>query len=352
MRTIDRPDFVNLPSDVAALFREAGRSSFFNLPEWYDVMAKTGLEAGTQPRLYVSSEAAVVASVADEGRPRDVHGFCNMYTIEHAILASSSDQARSLMAEFAREYPSTDVMLIAGLDPADPNFAAACAGLKDAGFVVKPYFCWGIWFEAIARGFEGYFEARPSVLKNTWRRKLSAMEKSARIEFRTEDEIDVEAFMTAYDAVYQESWKEAEPFAGFMPALMRAAAGLGALRYGVLEADGNPVAAQFWIVWAGAAIIYKLAYNEKWSKFSPGTLLTMYMARHVLERDAVHEITFGRGDDAYKKLWTSTRRERWGIEAANPKTVRGLSRAVRLKAALARDVLAGRRAPAKDVSAD
>jgi Acetyltransferase (GNAT) domain len=345
MRTIDRPDFLTLPDDVAALFARTRRDSFFNCPEWYDVVAKSGLDAGSQVRLYASSDAALVACVAAPVRPREIRGCCNMYTIEHAILADTPDHARAFMTEFARECSHMDGLLIPGLDPASPQFGAACAGLKDAGFVVKPHFSWGIWFEAIVSGFEGYFDARPSVLKNTWRRKLAVAEKSARVAFRTGDDIDIERFISSYDEVYQRSWKEPEPFPGFMSALMRTAAKLDALRYGVLEADGQPVAVQFWIVWGERAIIYKLAYDEKWSKFSPGTLLTMHMAKHVLQRDSVREINFGRGDDAYKKLWMSERRERWGIEAANPKTVRGLSRTVRLKAALARDLLAGRRGP-------
>ena len=346
MRTIDRPDFLNLPSDVTAVFAAASRASFFNLPEWYETLAQSGMEAGFQPRLYAGAHTALVASVSNGPSPRDIRGCCNMYTIEHAVLSESDDGVAPFMAEFARESPHTDVIMLPGLDPAGPQFAAAAAGLRQAGLLVKPYFSWGIWFEPIASGFEGYLDARPSQLKNTWRRKLGAMEKSAKLAFRTNSEMSTEDFIASYDSVYQRSWKEPEPFAGFMPSLMRMAAGKGALRHGVLLADGQPVAAQFWIVWAGRAIIYKLAYDEKWSKFSPGTLLTMHMVRHVLERDAVQEINFGRGDDEYKKLWMSMRRERWGIEAVNPKTLRGLGRAVRLTAALARDRLTGRRIPA------
>jgi CelD/BcsL family acetyltransferase involved in cellulose biosynthesis len=97
--------------------------------------------------------------------------------------------------------------------------------------------------------------------------------------------------------------------------------------------------AQFWIVWKNRAIIYKLAYDDKWSAFSPGTLLTFHMIRRVLEQDRPDEINFGRGDDDYKKLWMSARRERWGIEAANPRSVRGASRSLRVAAGMLRDRL-------------
>jgi hypothetical protein len=204
--------------------------------------------------------------------------------------------------------------------------------------VAKPYFAWGTWFQPVANmDFSAYLGARPSVLQNTWRRKSAAAQKAHQIAFETST--DVEAFIRVYDDVYARSWKEPEPFPDFMPALLRVAAELGALRRGVLMADEKPIAAQFWILWQGQAIIFKLAYDKDWSKFSPGTLLTMHMVKEVLEKDRVRELNFGRGDDDYKKLWMSERRERWGIEAVNPRSAAGFVRALKLSAARIRDRL-------------
>jgi CelD/BcsL family acetyltransferase involved in cellulose biosynthesis len=103
---------------------------------------------------------------------------------------------------------------------------------------------------------------------------------------------------------------------------------------GVLFIDEVPAAAQFWIVWGGRATIYKLLYAEHFARFSPGTLLTMEMMRCVLEQDKPSEIDFGRGDDSYKRLWLSSRSERWGIEAANPLMLKGLPRSFRIVAGM------------------
>jgi hypothetical protein len=47
------------------------------------------------------------------------------------------------------------------------------------------------------------------------------------------------------------------------------------------------------------------------------------MLEHVLDVDKVREVDYLTGDDAYKANWMSDRRERWGIMAFNPKTIRG-----------------------------
>ena len=344
MKIYNLANFSNLPDGLRALFAAGAEESFFNLPEWYDIVARHGLEPGWTPRLYASGEAALIACVAQGENGGEIRGCCNMYTIDHSVLAVSASGVRQLFTDLARERPLADGILLPGLDPADSRFAAALAGLQQAGLLARPYFCWGTWYETTTgQDFNAYLAARPSALKNTWRRKLPALEKSSRIAFRTSG--DVERFVLDYEDVYRRSWKTPEPFPEFLPALMRMAAHKGALRFGVLEADGNPVAVQFWIVWKKRAIIYKLAYDDKLRAFSPGTLLTFHMIRHVLEHDRPDEINFGRGDDNYKKLFMSARRERWGIQAANPRTVRGFSRSLRLVAGLARDRLFKRGPP-------
>jgi len=99
---------------------------------------------------------------------------------------------------------------------------------------------------------------------------------------------------------------------------------MGALRLGILSVDGEPAAAQLWIVHHGKALIYKLAYDERFADLSVGTILSATLFQHALDVDKVTEVDYLSGDDGYKKDWMSQRRERWGILALNPRTPRGV----------------------------
>jgi len=347
------PQFRQLPDHVAALFTDASEASFFNLAAWYDLMVQHAMEPGSRSVLYVGSGAGMRVALPCleltlQGT-RELRGFCNAYSCEHAIIRdpSADDCAaavETLLREIGREQASVDTITLPGHSRSDRAFPAMLAGLRGAGFIARPVFDSGTWYEGVKDvSFADYLGRRPAELKNTWRRKSAALQKTGRLALRFFTAADdIERYIADYATVYQRSWKPSERFPHFIPALIREAAGLGALRFGILYLDETPAAAQFWIVWKGRAVIYKLAHDERLRNFSPGTVLTMRMIERALETERLEEINFGRGDDAYKRLWLSQRRERWGIAAANPRTARGLARGLRLLAARARDRLLGR----------
>ena len=75
-----------------------------------------------------------------------------------------------------------------------------------------------------------------------------------------------------------------------------------------------PVAAQFWTVENGTALIHKLAHDERHMQASPGTLLSAALFQHVIDVDHVNLIDFGTGNDAYKAEWMEDVRERYRLE--------------------------------------
>jgi hypothetical protein len=196
---------------------------------------------------------------------------------------------------------------------------------------VQSYFCFGNWYLQVrGRTYAEYFETLPSQVKNTIKRKKRQLEKLAKVRIVLHrDETSLDEALRAYEQIYAVSWKVPEPYPKFIPGLCRTCAEAGWLRLGVIYVDDQPAAAQIWIVNAGIAAIYKLAYDERFAKLSAGSILTAHLMEHVIDVDKVHEVDYLTGDDTYKRDWMSDRRERWGIMAFNLRTPRGVLAAVR-----------------------
>jgi hypothetical protein len=352
------PDFLRLPSGLAEAFGKSSRDSFFALPVWYDLMARHGVPEATEIRVYADqrpgSTMVVLAQTATRDRWRTLASLTNSHSLEHGIIhtptANLETGLAAIVAEILAERPQWDCLALAELDPREPSYAGLVGALRRAGLLVECRFTSGTWYEKTAGlCFADYVAARPSELRNTWRRKRRKLEQSNHLtKFFLDDEIEVDQAIADYEAVYAASWKPAEFFPDFVPALIRLAGELRALRLGIYYLDGIPAAAQFWIVWNGRAVICKLAHDKRFDDLSLGTLLTMEMFERVLSADRPFEISFGRGDDHYKKLWLPKRRERWGITAANPGTLRGLQLGFKRQAAVLYHRLRGERVAPPD----
>ncbi len=66
----------------------------------------------------------------------------------------------------------------------------------------------------------------------------------------------------------------------------------GPLRLVIFYIQGHPSAAQLWLVAHRKASIFKLAYDEAWEHYSPGSILTTYIMEYVIDTDKVDEIYF------------------------------------------------------------
>jgi hypothetical protein len=347
------PDFQRLPSNFHNLFGSAADNSFFALPGWFDLMTRAGVPAGTEIRLYTDEQPspaiALLFQTALCGPGRRLVSLANAYSVEHDILYRSGADLDAgldaILAEILAERPRWDCLSLTELDPRQPSYRSAVQALRRAGLLVECRFYSGTWYEDTeALSFADYVAARPSELRNTWRRKRRRVERGGRLtKAFFADTTGINEAIIDYQTIYAASWKPPEDFPQLIPELIRLAAEFGGLRLGIYYIDGEPAAAQFWILWHRRAVIYKLAHDKRFDDLSLGTLLTMEMTERILSDDRPREITFGRGDDAYKKLWLPKRRERWGVTAANSRTRRGLSLGLKRQAAKAYHRLRGER---------
>ncbi len=163
------------------------------------------------------------------------------------------------------------------------------------------------------RSFDQYWESRPGQLKNTVKRKGKKGVVSVRIEREFSD-----SSWADYERVYARSWKPHEGNPDFLKQLASQESAAGALRIGLAYIDGQPVAAQFWTVENGTALIHKLAHDERQLEFSPGTLLSAALFQHVIDIDSVDEIDFGTGSDGYKRDWMEAVRPRYRLDLLWP----------------------------------
>lgn len=282
----------------------------------------------------------------DPARPWHVQGLCNYYsslhTLVHTRAPDRAGAAQALVAQLRSALPGCAVLQLAPLDAQAADTDALRRALGAAGWYTRPYFCFGNWtLDCDGLAFADYMKARDSQLYNTWSRKAKKFKADgsgeARLQIVTRPE-DVPAAMDAYDVVYAKSWKQPEPYPRFVREWAAVCAREGWLRLGIAWVGETPIAAQFWFTVERRAYIFKLAYDEAFTKWSAGTVLTAHLMRQALDEDRVIEVDYLTGDDPYKKAWMSGRRERIGLLACNLRTPRGLWTATRemLAAALRR----------------
>lgn len=329
----------SLPPGVQALFREAAlREGFFMSLPWLANLAAHGGLASGGIRLYTLGASEdeprlLLPLLASSGRlgVRTLSALTNWYSSFYAPLLRTDANASLLLPRMLHRIVTEgwDRIDLRPMDVDSPSFAALEDALRAAGMAAQRYFCFINWYLQVdGRSYAEYAGSLPSPLRNTLKRKEKSLARSGRASFRIVtgvDEADLEAGIAAYEAIYRNSWKSPEPTPAFMPALIRLCAREGWLRLGLAHVDGEPAAAQLWIVCDGVASIYKLAYDERYAALSIGSLLTARMMEHAIDVDRVREVDYLTGDDAYKRDWMSHSRERWGLVAYNLRSARGLA---------------------------
>lgn len=315
----------------------------FSTLVWFENLACHGLAKGASeasaPLLLLTREPATGdwAGLALQERQGGLHSLSNYYSSLYGPLhwpqsrSSPSTNPWPQVCQQLATYLQTQrhrwpVITLQPLDKDSAFFKALQTALTQAGYWVDSFFCFGNWFLKVAgRSANTYFDTLPPALRHSLARGQRRLTRQGRWEIRlhTAPHPALEAAIADFVQVYQHSWKSPEPHPDFIPALIRLAAHQGWLRLGILSLDAQAIAAQLWLVKDGVASIYKLAYVSGFERFSAGSLLTQALMRQVIDVDQVQEVDYLTGDDAYKQDWMSHRRERWGVVAFHPATLRG-----------------------------
>jgi CelD/BcsL family acetyltransferase involved in cellulose biosynthesis len=324
-----------LPADALALLSQAEQRHIEFGADWYANLIDNVYAREPQAhevRLHVlrrqNRVLAVLPTVTQTGTlGREVSALSNFYTAIFAPALDENIEAEDLLPltrALRRSGGRAAAYRFSPMDPASREFAVLKRALSLAGLSAHSYFAFGNWYEPVRQHWGDYLKDRSGQVRSTIKRNAKKFAaEGGRLEIVRGGEA-LDAGLAAYQAVYAQSWKVAEPYPDFVPGLIRLCAQRGWLRLGLAWLGDKPVAAQIWIIANGRADIYKLAYDEAHKVLAPGTLLTALLMEQAIDVDRVREIDYLIGDDPYKAAWMSQRRERFGLVAYDPLTLRGL----------------------------
>src|SRR2546423_1416350 len=241
--------FDQLPSAYNALFNTAGARSFFHTLPWYKNLAATALGDHEQVHILgieLENGVPIAALPLRHARGRSrafklrtLSSLSNYYTTLYEPILDPAyplaDSLRQLAAAIRAEKPAWDVINLKPLDRDSPAFSALIEAFRDAGMAVQTYFCHGNWYYPVSgRSYKEYLASLRSSVRNIANSKKKKLERTgrARVEIITGHN-GLDTAIAAYEKIYAASWKIQEPFAHFIPSLMRTCAEMGWLRLGI-----------------------------------------------------------------------------------------------------------------------
>jgi hypothetical protein len=310
-------DWDSLPQSANSLFAKGEKDSIFYSRLWFEDLASNSPKDDQIMSLACVVDADRVLAILPlvSRTAESWRSLSNVCTTHYTLLLAEHSQQEVLacMAEGLNRL-SLQVLRLEPVAEDDRNIIRLQRAMESCGFSCYRRFGFYNWIHRLkGQSYKEYMAARPTRMKNTIARKRRKLEREHDYDIRLYTGDDVELGKADYDSVYKASWKAGELYHEFINSLVASLSAVGWLRLAVLNIEGQPVATQIWFVAHGKASIFRLAYDEAWKRYSPGSILTSYLMEYVIDIDKVEEIDFLNGNDAYKQDWMSVRRECWAL---------------------------------------
>lgn len=318
MRTTVTHNFSDLSDDDYRALGRARATPLFDRPDWFEALHRQCLP-DRQPLIITAENGRARCYLFLMRQAPGRHAsLSNWYSFHwRPVFSRAEDEVtrRALLIACAKQAAKHAHRLHFTPVPGEDGMADRIADtFAQAGWIAHASPCDSNHVLHVnGRSFDEYWASRPGVLRSTVKRKGKKGIVSIRIESAFSDESWAD-----YEHVYARSWKPREGHPDFLRDLAWRESEAGCLRLGLAYIDGAPVAAQFWTVEHGEALIHKLAHDDAAKAASPGSLLSAALFQHVIDVDRVRLIDFGTGDDGYKRDWMDGVRPRIQIDLYRP----------------------------------
>jgi len=322
-------DWGQLPGHAQPLWSHAQQQSVFLSQAWLVALTNSTLKAPYQLCLLGVQEANKLVALLPLKTADQVHlsSLSHSYSSHFDLLIDPQHAIETILECLANGLQNSGFLSLSVLpvDAQNSHLVALKPWLEKRDFETLQSFRFYNWvYLSSGTSFSAYKQQLPSRLQQTLSRKKRKLEREHQTEFLLLDGDSALQAFSEYEAIYRASWKGEEQFPEVMQTILEAVAAQGWLRLALLRIDQQPAAAQLWFVSSGKACIFRLNYDSHWRHYSPGTLLTGFMMKHVLEHERVQEMDFLMGNEAYKQDWMNQRRERhsitWTLKAKSTTT--------------------------------
>jgi hypothetical protein len=325
-------DWDPLSDRANALFAQAEKHSLFYSRPWFENLTRaldddeTMLLACVVDSLEPENKVLAILPLIRSGENNFVslkHRYTTHYSLLLADPEHDQEQVLTCLVQGLSQLPVESLLLEPVADN-DNGIVGLQRTLESAGYRCERYFRFYNWIYRVqGQSFKDYMASRPARLRNTISRKRRKLDREHGYQIRLFTGDEVPAAMPDYYAVYTASWKANEQYTNFLDGIVEGfsntkssasgSPGRGWSRLAVLYVKGQPIAAQLWFVLHAKASIFRLAYDEAWKQYSPGSILTSFLMEYVIDTDQVEEIDFLTGNDRYKQDWMSERKERFAL---------------------------------------
>jgi hypothetical protein len=328
MLFVNYASWQDLPASADDLFLSVEADSYFFSRTWFETLTEQVMAEGQQFVLAGVIDAerlvALLPVTFDSGGYLNAlaHNYSSLYSL--LLLPGQPDSVLdclvSGLADLKLNGLKATGLRLTPYAEDDQSIRLLMSALLRRGIESHQYFRFYNWIYRVQGStFEQYMTDRPARVRNTIARKRRKLAREQQYRLSLYRDQDIEEGLAAYHLVYKASWKVEEQFTAYVDAMVKNLAGRGWLRLGVLFINDQPAAAQIWFVCHRKASIFKLAYDEDWKHYSPGSILIEFLMQQVIDIDRVEEIDFLTGNDSYKQDWMNERRQRWGMTCSlNP----------------------------------